>query len=63
MKKWNPVKEGEIYVLLSHCIERLPNLKEGLVSDCMDELPTAISFESPNYIVTMRLERKEEAKE
>lgn len=59
LKDWNPVEEGEMYMLLNHCIERLPNLKEGLVNDCMDELPTTITFESPEFVLTMRLERKE----
>jgi len=62
MKDWDPVTEGEIYMLLNHCIDRLPNLKEGFVHDCMDELPTTVNFESPNFVLTMRLERKEEAK-
>jgi len=62
MKDWDPVTEGELFFLVDHCIERLPNLKSGLVSDCMDELPVTISFESPNFVITMKLERKEETK-
>ena len=62
MKNRNPVEEDEIYMLLNHCIERLPNLKDGLIHDCMDELPTTISFESPKFVVTMKLERKKEVK-
>ena len=49
-------------MLLNHCIERLPNLKEGLAIDCVNEGHITISFESPKFILTMRLERKKEAK-
>ena len=62
MKDRGPATEGELHVLINHCIERLPILKEGFVCDCMDELPMAISFESPQFVLTMRLERKMEAK-
>jgi hypothetical protein len=57
-KDWN----GELYVLINHCIERLPNLKEGLICDCMGELPMTLSFESPNFIITMKFESKKGAK-
>lgn len=62
VKDWNPVEEGEMYMLLNHCIERLPNLKEGFVSDCMNGMPATITFESPKFILTMRLERKKGVK-
>ena len=60
MKNRNFIEEDELHTLLNHCIERLPKLKEGLV--CMVESPTTLSFESPNFIITMKLERKKEAK-
>ena len=63
MKDWNPVEEGEIYMLLNHCIERLPKLKEGMVQDFLDDNTTKLSFESPNFVITMKLERKKEAKQ
>ena len=62
MKNRNLIEEGELHTLLNHCIERLPKLKEGLVCDCMGDSPTTLSFESPNFIITMKLERKKEAK-
>lgn len=60
MKDWNPVEEGEIYTLLNHYIERLPKLKEGIVQDFLDGSTTKLSFESPNFIITMKLEKKKE---
>lgn len=62
MKDWNPVEEGEAYMLMNHCVERLPNLKEGLVIDCMGEKQTTLSFESPKFLLTIKLERKKGAK-
>ena len=62
MEDWDPATEGELHVLINHCIERLPTLKEGFVCDCMDELPMTISFESPQFVLTMKLERKKGGK-
>ena len=57
-KTWNPIDEGEAYMLINHCIERLPEMKEGFVADCIDEGHITISFESPKYILTLKLEKK-----
>jgi len=51
--------EEEINMLLDHLLNRIPEMREGLVEDCLTDGCVKISFEPPDYILTLKIEKRQ----
>ena len=58
MKRKGITDKDLVNMLLDHLLNRVPEIREGFVEDVLDDGCMEVSFENPNYILTIKVEKK-----